>query len=169
VQWLLYLLAEPDQRVVLLGAKILSRLLVANGPSYVKKFMDKGGGFILMKNRLKHWWNAPGVWTICFSILFDRDVSTIDFERNFDVFNLVDIFITNSPESRLKVVYPDIFPVIVAMLDTGLRAIVRDPGNAGTEPPNRELGEPPVSRGRRRTMSLTTKQPPTGKYMLSTM
>jgi hypothetical protein len=165
-QWLLYLLGEPDRRVVLLAAKILSRLLVANGPLYVKKFTDKGGGFVVMKNRLRHWWNTPGVWTVCFSILFDRDVSGIDFERNFDVFNLVDIFIANAPRSRLRIVYPEILPVIAAMLDTGLRTIVRDPGNSETGTPAKELGEPTVTRGRRRTMSLTAPQPPTGKCAL---
>ncbi|KAF2014521.1 beach-domain-containing protein [Aaosphaeria arxii CBS 175.79] len=156
-KWLLYLLAEPDQRVVVLGAKILARLLVANGPLYVKKFAERTGGFVLMKNRLRHWWNTPGIWTICFAILFDRDVATIDFERNFDAFNLGDIF---STQTRLRIVYPDIFPVIVAMLDTGLRAIVRDPAKSENEPPKSENGEAPVTRGRRRTMSLKDKQPP---------
>lgn len=162
-QWLLYLLAEPDQRVVVLAAKILSRLLVANGPHYVKKFSDRGGGFIVMKNRLRNWWNTPGIWTICFAILFDRDVATIDFERDFDVFNLVDIFITHSPHSKLQIVYPDIFPIIVAMLDTGLRTIVRDPVRTENQPP-RENGEATITRGRRRTMSLNTKQPSTGTF-----
>ncbi|CAO2654061.1 Nn.00g107940.m01.CDS01 [Neocucurbitaria sp. VM-36] len=160
-KWLLYLLAEPDQRVVVLGAKILARLLVVNGPHFVKKFADKTGGFTLMKNRLRHWWNTPGIWTICFAILFDRDVATIDFERDFDVFNLVDIFIMRSPQSKLRICYPEIFPVITAMLDTGLRAIVRDRDLAKAQSitPNQENGEGTVTRGRRRTMSLNAKQP----------
>ncbi|KAJ8112184.1 hypothetical protein OPT61_g5395 [Boeremia exigua] len=157
-KWLLYLLAETDQRVVVLGAKILARLLVTNGAPYVRKFADKTGGFIVMKNRLRHWWNTPGIWTICFAILFDRDVATIDFERDFDVFNLVDIFMTHSPQSKLKIAYPEIFPVITAMLDTGLRAIVRDRETAKTERAKDENESTPT-RGRRRTMSLNAKQP----------
>jgi len=166
-KWLLYLLAEPDQRVVVLGAKILARVLVINGPLYVRKFADKTGGFTLMKNRLRHWWNTPGIWTICFAILFDRDVATIDFERDFDVFNLVDIFIMRSPQSRLNICYPEIFPVISAMLDTGLRAIVRDRENQRLEVNSvkPENGEASVTRGRRRTMSLNAKQPTVGKSM----
>ncbi|KAF2004172.1 beach-domain-containing protein [Amniculicola lignicola CBS 123094] len=158
-KWLLYLLAETDQRVVVLAAKILARLLVANGPHFVKKFSEKNGGFILMKNRLRNWWNTPGIWTICFAILFDRDVATIDFERDFDVFNLVDIFVTNCPQTKLRVFYPEIFPVITAMLETGLRAVVRDqtkPDNGSLKPSN---GENTEVRGRRRTMSLNAKQP----------
>ncbi|KAF2464229.1 beach-domain-containing protein [Lindgomyces ingoldianus] len=158
-KWLLYLLAEPDQRVVILGARILARLLVSNGPHFVKKFSEKNGGFVMMKNRLKHWWNTPGIWTICFAILFDRDVAGIDFERDFDVFNLVDIFITHSPHAKLRVIYSEVFPVITAMLETGLRAIVRDQAKPENETPKVQNGDAPVSRGRRRTMSLNAKQP----------
>lgn len=149
---------------MVLAAKILARLLVANGSPYVKKFADNSGGFILMKQRLKYWWNTPGIWTICFAILFGRDVSTIDFERDFDVFNLVDIFITHSPDARLRIVYPEIFPVIVSMLDIGLRAIVRDPARPENVPPKEGDGQSTVSRGRRRTMSLSAKQPLIGKF-----
>ncbi|PSN72526.1 beach-domain-containing protein [Corynespora cassiicola Philippines] len=158
-KWLLYLLAEPDQRVVILAAKILARMLVANGPHYVKKFAEKSGGYTIMKQRLRHWWNTPGIWTICFALLFDRDIASIDFECDFDVFNLVDIFITKAPQSRLRVVYPEMFSVISAMLDTGLRAIVQDQ-RIENDPPQSENGDAPTTRGRRRTMSLNTKQPP---------
>ena len=162
-KWLLYLLAETDQRVVVLSAKILARLLVTNGPSYVKKFSDKTGGFTVMKNRLRHWWNTPGVWTICFAILFDRDVATIDFERDFDVFNLVDLFVTHSPQSKLRIAYPEIFPVITAMLDTGLRTIVQDRETSNAERPKEDNGDDTPTRGRRRTMSLNAKQPTVGE------
>ena len=118
-----------------------------------------------MKTRLKLWWNTPGIWTICFAILFDRDVASIDFERDFDVFNLVEIFITRAPQSKLRVIYPEIFPVIAAMLETGLRAIVRDPVKSETGTPKAENGETSRPRGRRRTMSLNAKQAPIGKLV----
>ncbi|CAI6309176.1 unnamed protein product [Periconia digitata] len=158
-KWLLYLLAEQDHRVVVLAAKILARLLVANGQHYVKKFSEKTGGFVLLKNRLRHWWNTPGVWTICFAILFDRDVATIDFERDFDVHNLVDIFIMQSPHSKLRIMYPEVFMVIAAMLDTGLRTIVRDRANGENAAPAHDPADANATRGRRRTMSLNAKQP----------
>jgi hypothetical protein len=166
-KWLLYLLAEPNQRVVVLGAKILARLLVLNGPHYVKKFADKTGGFTLMKNRLRHWWNTPSIWTICFAILFGRDVATIDFERDFDVFNLVDIFIAHSPQFKLRICYPEVFPIITAMLETGLRTIVRDRDLTRAEDGilKQENGAGAVTRGRRRTMSLNAKQPTVGTYV----
>ena len=158
--------------MVVLGAKILARLLVVNGPSYMKKFAEKSGGFTIMKHRLKSWWNTPGIWTICFAILFDRDVAGIDFERDFDLFNLTDLF-TNNP--RVKVVYPEVFPVITAMLETGLRAIVKDQASATSlnEPQQMKSNEPPSSdltptlRGRRRTMSLSAKQSFSGPSSIS--
>lgn len=163
LQWLLYLLAEPDSRVVVLASKILARLLVANGPQYVKKFTEKTGGFTILKNRLKTWWNTPGIWTICFALLFGVDVAKIDFERDFDVFNLVEIFVANQTGRKLEIAYPAVFTVITAMLDTGLRAIVKDPGKAENEQPNAGDGDTTVTRGRRRTMSLNAKQPTVGK------
>jgi hypothetical protein len=158
----LYLLAEPDHRVVVLAAKILARLLVANGHQYVKKFSEKTGGFVILKNRFRQWWNTPGIWTICFALLFGMDVAKIDFERDFDVHNLVEIFITNSQNTKVEIVYPAVFAVITAMLDTGLRAIVRDPGKTEKETPKSDNGEATVTRGRRRTMSLNAKQPTIG-------
>lgn len=158
----MYLLAEPDHRVVVLAAKILARLLVANGHQYVKKFTEKTGGFVILKNRFRQWWNTPGIWTICFALLFGVDVAKIDFERDFDVHNLVEIFITKPQNSNVDIVYPAVFPVITAMLDTGLRAIVRDPGKAENEPPKSDDGGAIVTRGRRRTMSLNAKQPTIG-------
>ncbi|KAF2265101.1 beach-domain-containing protein [Lojkania enalia] len=164
-KWLLYLIAEPDQRVVVLAAKILARLLVANGPHFVKKFSEKNGGFVIMKHRLRQWWNTPGIWTILFAILFDRDVATIDFEqRDFDVFNLVDIFIMGSSHGKPRVIYPEVFPVITALLDTGLRAIVRDPTKSENELPQIDNVEAMATRGRRRTMSLNWKQPSIDPY-----
>ncbi|KAF2492671.1 beach-domain-containing protein [Lophium mytilinum] len=162
-KWLLYLLAEPDSRVVVLGTKILARLLVVNGPGYVKKFAEKGGGFAILKNRLKSWWNTPGIWTICFAILFDRDVAAINFERKFDLYNLTDIFAAQ----KIKASYPEIVPVIAAMLETGLRAIIKEQSSSTPSKQNEgRLGESlsPNStfkpRGRSRTMSLSAKLEP---------
>jgi hypothetical protein len=90
-------------------------------------------------------------------------VATIDFERDFDVFNLVDLFVTHSPQSKLRIAYPEIFPVITAMLDTGLRTIVRDRETSNAERPKEDNGDDTPTRGRRRTMSLNAKQPTVGE------
>ncbi|KAK8230622.1 hypothetical protein HDK90DRAFT_328482 [Phyllosticta capitalensis] len=120
-KWLVYLLAENDARVIVNSFRILARLLVLQGPHFVKKF-TRDGGFTNLKHRLRAWWNTPAVWTICFAILFGVDVGKINFERDFDLFNLMDSLSVNG--GQIAISYPDIFPVMTAMLETGLREIV---------------------------------------------
>ena len=109
--------------MVVLAAKILARLLVINGSSYVKKFTEKTGGIVIMQHRLKRWWNIPTIWRISFAILFGRDIAAIGLERNFDLFSLLESF---APAGQTKVIYPEILPVITAMLQSGLKAISKD-------------------------------------------
>ncbi|KAG5792274.1 hypothetical protein H9Q69_008671 [Fusarium xylarioides] len=128
-KWLLYLLAEDDPEVVVHGCKILARLLVTHGSNYTSKFAGKSGGFIIMSNRLKRFWDMPTLWPICFSILFGYDVAEINFDRNFDFFSLLETF------GKRKVVYPDSLSVITAMIQHGLKDVMRhqdDPDSPAT-------------------------------------
>jgi beige protein homolog 1 len=123
------LLAEDDPEVVVHGCKILARLLVTHGSNYTSKFAGKSGGFIIMSNRLKRFWDMPTLWPICFSILFGYDVAEINFDRNFDFFSLLETF------GKRKVVYPDSLSVITAMLQHGLKDVMRhqdDPDSPAT-------------------------------------
>ncbi|KAI9845074.1 MAG: hypothetical protein M1837_005078 [Sclerophora amabilis] len=120
-KWLLYLLAEDDPKVVVQGATILSRVLTSHGSGYVTKFASKTGGFIIMRQRLKRWWHLPGLWSALFCILFDYDTSQFDFEKPFELYNLLERFLDNG---NVKVVYPEALPVIVTMLGYGLRELV---------------------------------------------
>lgn len=149
-------MTEDDPKVVVLGTKILARLIVVHGSSYTSKFATKTGGFAIMRYRLRRWWDISTLWPICFSILFGRDVAEIDFERSFELFSLLETF------SGCKVVYPGILPVITAMLQHGLKDVLRqqdDPDsplnerNANQDPAS-SLGVP-NSPSRRRSMSLT--------------
>lgn len=72
-----------------------------------------------MASRLKRFWDMPTLWPICFSILFGYDVSEIDFDRNFDFFSLLELF------GKRKVVYPDSLLVVTAMLQHGLKDVMR--------------------------------------------
>ncbi|KAK5656205.1 hypothetical protein OQA88_4966 [Cercophora sp. LCS_1] len=118
-KWLLYLLVEGDPEIVVYGSKILARLLVTQPSGYTAKFSSKTGGFWIMAHRLKQWWDIPTLWTILFGILFGYDVANIDFEKPFDFFSLIEIF------GNSKVVNPDVLPVITAMLQHGLRDILK--------------------------------------------
>jgi beige protein homolog 1 len=108
-----------DPRVVILAAKIMARLLTTHGKDYVTKFCTKTGGFAIMKHRVKRWWNIGTLWPICFAVLFDMEVGNISFDRPFELFSLLETF------GKAKVVYPEIFPVIAAMLQNGLKTIVK--------------------------------------------
>ena len=122
-QWLLHLLADDEPAVVVLAAKILARLLVTSGASYVQKFVEKTGGVIVMQHRLRRWWSIPTIWPICFAIFFGLDVGTIDFARSFDLFGLLETFASGS---KISVVYPAMLPVITTMLEQGLKTVTRD-------------------------------------------
>ncbi|KAH7063205.1 hypothetical protein B0J12DRAFT_641803 [Macrophomina phaseolina] len=161
-KWLVYLLAENDARVIVPTMRILARLLVIQGPHFVKKF-TRDGGFTNLKHRLKAWWNTPPVWTICFAILFGADVGKINFERDFDLYNLMDAFSSNG---QITIAYPDIFPAMTAMLETGLRVVVKQqealerPATSQGENGNDAKGptpSPPKATGRKRSMSLESE------------
>jgi len=141
---------------VILGTKILARLLVINGASYVTKFSDKTGGFTIMRYRLKRWWDMPTLWPICFSILFNHDVADIDYERPFELFSLLETF------GKSTVVYPNILPVVMAMLQQGLNSLLRCQDDADSPLRDRSNGHDhltglvvPINTSRRRSMSLT--------------
>lgn len=160
----MYLLAESDPRVVVLSLKLLARLLVIHGSSFAKRFIEKNGGFAILAQRLKAWWNVPAVWTICFCILFGKDVSKVDFERDFDLYNLTEAL---SLPPTAGVVYPEIFPVIATMLKTGLRAVVKEQEVPTSRTRGASQGDelkPEDPRpGRRRAMSLLAEMSKQGE------
>lgn len=105
----------------MLSVKILARLLVVNGSGYGKKFAEKNGGYTVLKHHLRRWWNIPALWPICFAILFGQDVASLDLERPFDASEFLSLFV---PGGYLRIVYPEMLPVIMEMLKTGLRSSI---------------------------------------------
>ncbi|TPX10649.1 uncharacterized protein E0L32_008383 [Thyridium curvatum] len=154
-KWLLYLLAENDPEIVVNGCKILARLLVSHGAGYVAKFATKTGGFTIMAHRLRNWWDIPTLWPICLCILFGKDVAEVDFDKPFDLTNLAAI------SSKGRIVYPEALPVLISMLQHGLRDVLRyqdDPDSparpsSGARSPTAQV-DLLDSRPRDRSMSL---------------
>lgn len=109
-----------------------------------------------MRQRLKRWWDIPTLWPICFSILFNYDVAEIDFERSFELFTLLETF------DKRNVVYPQVLPVIMAMLQQGLNSLLRSqdapdspiPDSSNISATSKSLA-PLNDVSRRRSMSLT--------------
>ncbi|KAH8886705.1 beach-domain-containing protein [Thozetella sp. PMI_491] len=155
LQWLLYLLAEADPEVVVYGCKILARLLITQPPGYTTKFASKTGGFVIMAHRLKQWWDIPTLWPLLFSILFGYDVANIDFDKSFDFFSLLEIF------GESKVVFPEVLPVLAAMLQHGLRDILKHQDDPDSPAGEKSMTKSPtnspetvVTRPRARSMEL---------------
>ena len=151
-------MSEDDAEIVVHGCKILARLLVSHGPGYTSKFASKTGGFVIMGDRLKRWWDIPTLWPICFSILFGYDVAEINFDRNFNFFNLIEIF------GKSKIAYPDVLPVIGGMVQRAIKDVVRQQSHPDSpqvgvqplpltkEPTRKPTG--PERRARARSMDL---------------
>jgi hypothetical protein len=121
-KWLLHLLAErSDPRIIVLATKILARILIVHGASYVKAFAERNGGFTVLKTRLREWWSIPAVWINLFAILFAVDPAFIHYSEDFNQFTLSEAF----AKTAGKVEYPEVLPVISAMLESGLKTVVR--------------------------------------------
>ncbi|ODA76470.1 hypothetical protein RJ55_07740 [Drechmeria coniospora] len=116
-KWLLYLLDNDDATVVLHSCRILTRQLVANGGFYTSKFAVKAGGWAIMANRLKRFWDTPSLWPMCFSILFGYDVADVTLHRELST--LVGLF------SARKVAYPEASLIINTMLQHGMREVMK--------------------------------------------
>jgi len=147
-QWLLYLLAENDPEIVVLGCKILARLLVTQPSGYTAKFASKTGGFGIMAYRLKQWWDISTIWPILFSILFGYDVANINFDKSFDFFSLLEIF------GNSRVVFPDVLPVITYMLQHGLRDVLRY-----QDDPDSPAGDPSATKASQESLAAVRTRP----------
>jgi hypothetical protein len=114
-------MCEDEPEIVFLATKILARLVVVHGSGYSKKFAEKSGGYIILEHRLKRWWNVPALWPVCFSILFGVDHAMLDLTKPLDLPELLKLFL---PRGDAKVVFPDMLPVIMNMLKSGMRNTV---------------------------------------------
>ncbi|KAK2748947.1 hypothetical protein FQN57_007230 [Myotisia sp. PD_48] len=128
-KWLIYLLSEDNPDIVILATKVLARLFIVHGSSYTKKFAEKSGGFVIMRRRLKRWWYLTPLWSLCFSILFGKDIFGMNFERSGDTLEFQRVF---SSPADLQVVFPEVLTVIAAMLQYGIKSSV---AVKGTSPP----------------------------------
>lgn len=120
--------------MVVHAVKILARLLVVHGSDYSKKFSDKNGGYTALAHHLKRWWNIPALWPICLSILFGQDIALMNLNRQFDAPTLINMFLT---EGDVQIAFPEMLPVIMGMLKSGLRSSV-----LAVETSDREISKP---------------------------
>ena len=84
-----------------------------------------------MRHRLQRQWHIPAVWLSCFAVLFGKDAASLSFDK-FDLFALLEAF---GSTKRVEVVYPEILPVIMALLREGLLSLVRQEPDAASPKP----------------------------------
>ena len=120
-RWLLHLLAETDARVVNLTLQILGHLMISLGSDFKGTFVEKNGGFITLKCRLKTYWKSAAIWRSCFAIMFGRDPPKTD-TGDFTLFGLIALF---EVDDSLSIVHPEMLPTIMGMLEVGLRHVVK--------------------------------------------
>ncbi|KAJ5586270.1 hypothetical protein N7450_006057 [Penicillium hetheringtonii] len=141
-KWLLYLACEDDPEVVSLAIKILARLLVVNGSSYSKKFADKNAGYAVLEHHLRRWWNIPTIWIICLSIFFGYDVARLDLDKPFNAPALLNMFLA---DGELRIAFPEMLPVIMAMLRAGSKQIISAAGRDTAEIAQDDFEEAAIS------------------------
>ncbi|EAW12708.1 Beige/BEACH domain protein [Aspergillus clavatus NRRL 1] len=120
-KWLLYLISEDEPEIVVLATKILARLIVSHGDVYNRKFADKTGGYVIMRHRLRKWWNIPAIWSICFNVLFGLDVGKTELEKPFDRSSLLESL---SSKGEPQIIFPEMLPVLMEMMQAGLQRTV---------------------------------------------
>jgi hypothetical protein len=75
----------------------------------------------VLEYHLKRWWNIPALWPICFSILFGQDIALMDLDQPFDAPRLISVFLAGGD---LRIAFPEMLPVIMGMLKSGLRSSI---------------------------------------------
>lgn len=121
-RYLLHLLSEPDVRVVTLTLRIICRSLSALGPTFKSAFADKNGGFTTLKARLKPFWKTPALWVLSFAMLFGRTVPADALSGGLSLFGMLEALQVNE---EAKVLHPEALQSIMAMLEAGLRDVVK--------------------------------------------
>lgn len=122
-RWMLHVMSETNVAVHILTLRLISRSLNALGSDFRKPFADKNGGFTTLKVRLKTFWRSPAIWTSCFAILLGSNMPVMAKAEDFGLFVLLEAF---TPSEQTAVANSDIMPAMLAMLEGGLRTVIRD-------------------------------------------
>ena len=97
--------------------KMLSRILVINEKSYMERFIIKTRGLDIMRNTLGRAWRNASLWWSCFSVLFGKDVTKVDYTRRLDLYSLIDSFVS---DNVAPIFCSDMLVVVTSMLKHAL-------------------------------------------------
>lgn len=121
-RWLSHMLSESDVRVVEFTVRIICRCLSNMGTEFKTSFVDKNGGFVTLKARLKVFWRSPPIWLLAFAMLFGRNVQSNDLQQGLSVFGLIEAL---QVDDSLRVAHPEMLQPIMNMIEAALRDVVK--------------------------------------------
>ncbi|KAK4561347.1 beige protein-like 1 [Recurvomyces mirabilis] len=122
-RWLLHLLAENQARVVELVTRLICQSMAALGSEFKTAFADRNTGWTTLKCRLKPHWRSETIWIACFAMLLGRDMPSVPTGGPLTVFTLLE---TLAVGADTAVVHPEVMPTIMALLEAGLKTVVKD-------------------------------------------
>ncbi|EPS37931.1 hypothetical protein H072_8465 [Dactylellina haptotyla CBS 200.50] len=158
-KWLLYLLDDANPNVISYALKILARILVIHGQSYIAKFGGKTFGFLILKRRLRKWWRVPEVWMSCLSVFLGVDVAKVDLTQPLVLYHLINTFKFDDKDGRF--ICSEMWAVIATMLKTAVNDITKAQLEAARiAAPKHNLLNPEDAEkkhNRRRSLSLDTQ------------
>ena len=108
--------------------RILARVLVFSGSSYVDKFSEQTQGFSVLQMQLAKYWRIPSLWNMCLSILLGIDIADLKSEELHDPNHFLSN-VLKSTSLRMNCVH--VIPVILFMFEEGFRYVTQLPNDRG--------------------------------------
>ncbi|KAI8981097.1 hypothetical protein BDB01DRAFT_724328 [Pilobolus umbonatus] len=101
---------------VVLAARILGRLLITQGPTYINKFRTQSEGFIVLQTLLPAYWNLLQLHEALLAMMMGIDIAYYPLYPTFDI-NHLRTCLQNSKQTRMAI--PDLLPVITSLWNEG--------------------------------------------------
>ncbi|KAF7722919.1 hypothetical protein EC973_002599 [Apophysomyces ossiformis] len=113
---LLFFAPNINQHTVVLAARILARLLVTQGPTYISKFRLASEGFLVMAELLPHYWNLLQLNQILLTAMMGIDIAGVPLQCDSRQLN------DRLRSAQTKFLIPDMILVIIALWKEGIKA-----------------------------------------------
>ncbi|CAM0141774.1 unnamed protein product [Umbelopsis sp. WA50703] len=119
---LLFFERDVHPYIVVLALRILSRLLVTQGQTYLLKFRTASDGFLIMQKLLRYHWNVLHVHETLLATLFGIDIAEMPLEPVSDLSRVMDL---HSQRASRQVPIPDILMVELSIIEYAMKRQLR--------------------------------------------
>lgn len=101
---------------VVLASRIVSRILINQGPTYVNKFRQTSEGFTILTKLLPHYWHLVQLHQVLTITMMGADISLFPLHKTFDIEDLK--LCLRSDSSKFMI--PDLLPIVIGLLKEGM-------------------------------------------------